>query len=99
MKQVRKGKANTIYHLYAESKKKDTNELKKKLHRHRKTNLRWPKRKAGEITSKDLLYSTGNYIQYSKITYNEKETQKEYIYVCIFIKESVFCTPETNTTL
>ena len=29
--------------------------------------------------NKDLLYSTGNYIQYLVITYNGKESEKEYI--------------------
>ena len=29
--------------------------------------------------NKGLLYSTGNYIQYSVITYNGKESEKEYI--------------------
>ena len=29
--------------------------------------------------NKDLLYSTGNYIQYLVITYNEKESEKEYL--------------------
>ena len=28
----------------------------------------------------DLLYSTGNYIQYLVITYNGKESEKEFIY-------------------
>ena len=31
--------------------------------------------------NKDLRYSTGNYIQYLVITYNGKESKKEYIYV------------------
>ena len=30
-------------------------------------------------TNKDLLYSTGNYIQYLAITYNGKEPEKENI--------------------
>ena len=30
-----------------------------------------------QITNKDLLYSTGNYIQYLVITYNGKEYEKE----------------------
>jgi len=30
-----------------------------------------------EITNKALLYSTGNDIQYLKITYNGKESEKE----------------------
>ena len=33
-----------------------------------------------EINNKDLLYSTGNYIQYLVITYNGKEPEKVYIY-------------------
>ena len=35
------------------------------------------------ITCKDLLYSTGSYIQYLVITYNEKEYEREY-YVYVF---------------
>ena len=30
---------------------------------------------------KFLLYSTGNYIQYSVINHNGKEYEKEYIYI------------------
>ena len=30
-----------------------------------------------------LLYSTGNYVQYSVINHNEKECKKEYVYVCV----------------
>ena len=48
-----------------------------------------------EITNKNLLYSTGNSTQYFVITYNGKESEKEYIY----ITESLCCTSETNTTL
>ena len=33
------------------------------------------------MTNKDLLYSTGNYIQYLVIIYNGKESEKEYIYI------------------
>ena len=63
-----------------------------------------------QITNKDLystgltgpvqysiLYSTGKYTQYFVITYKGKESEKKYIY--IYITESLFCTPETNTTL
>ena len=32
-----------------------------------------------QITNKDLLYSTGNYIQYLVINYNGKESEKEYV--------------------
>ena len=34
-----------------------------------------------EINNKDLLYITGNYSQYLIITYNGKESEKEYIYM------------------
>ena len=44
-----------------------------------------------QISNKDLLYNTGNYIQYLVITYNGKESGREYI--CI--TESLYCTPET----
>ena len=50
-----------------------------------------------QINNKDLLYSTGNHIQYLIINCKGKEYEKEYI--CIFIIESLCCTPETNTTL
>ena len=36
-----------------------------------------------QINTKDLLYSTGSYIQYLVITYNEKEYEREY-YVYVF---------------
>ena len=38
-----------------------------------------------QVNNKDLLYSTGNYTQYLVITYNGKESEKECIYVYIFI--------------
>ena len=42
-----------------------------------------------QVTKKDLLYSTGNYIQYLVKIYNRKESQKKcvcvYIYVYIYI--------------
>ena len=54
-----------------------------------------------KINSKDLPYSTGNYIQYLVITCNGKESEKEYIYIYIYIyiykTESLCCTPEANT--
>ena len=43
--------------------------------------------------------STGNYIQYLTITYDVKESLKEYIYIYIYITESLYCSPETKTTL
>ena len=38
-----------------------------------------------QINNNDLLYSTGNYIQYLIITYNGKEYEREYIYMRIYI--------------
>ena len=49
-----------------------------------------------QVNNKDVLYNTGNYIQYLIITYNGKESEKEYIYV--YITESLCCALETNTT-
>ena len=46
-----------------------------------------------QINNKDLLNSTGNYIQYLVINYNGKESEKEYI------SDSLYCIPETNSTL
>ena len=65
------------------------------------------------INYKVLLYGTGNYqyVQYPVINHNGKEYEKEYIYIyryyiyylisiyIIYITESLYCTPETNTTL
>ena len=34
-----------------------------------------------KFINKDLLYSTGNYIQYLVITYNGKESEKEHLYI------------------
>ena len=36
-----------------------------------------------KIDDKDLLYSTGNSIQYSVMAYIGKESKKEWIYVCV----------------
>ena len=47
------------------------------------------------INNKVLLYSTWIYIQYPVINHNGKEYEKEYIY----ISDSLFCSPETNTAL
>ena len=49
------------------------------------------------INSKDLLYTTGNYIQYTLINNKGKEYEKEYVYICII--ESLFCIPKINRTL
>ena len=49
-----------------------------------------------QITNKDLLYSTGNSTQYSAMTYVEKESKKEQIYVNICITYLLCCIPETN---
>ena len=37
-----------------------------------------------QLSNKDLLYSTGNYIQYLVITYNVKESENEYIFIYIY---------------
>ena len=43
-----------------------------------------------KITNKDLLYSTGNYIQYPVITYNGKESAKDIllqkVYFSVYLK-------------
>ena len=36
-----------------------------------------------QITTKDLLYSTGNSTQYSVMTYMGKESKKDWIYVYV----------------
>ena len=40
-----------------------------------------------QVNSTDLLSSTGNYTQYLVITYNGKESEKEYIciYMCVCV--------------
>ena len=37
-------------------------------------------------SNKDFLYSTGNCIQYLVITYNGKESKKEYLFEYIYIE-------------
>ena len=44
------------------------------------------------ISNKDLLYVTGNYIQYLIITYNKNNVKNTFI----FTAELLCCTPETN---
>ena len=48
------------------------------------------------INKKVLLYSTGNYIQYSVINHNGKEYEKEYIHINI---QLLCCILEINMTL
>ena len=50
------------------------------------------------MTNKDLLYSTGNSTQYSARGCMGKESKK-YAYIYIFMTDSLYCMPETNTTL
>jgi len=45
-------------------------------------NIKW-------ITDKDLLYSTGNSIQYSVMIYTGKEFLKEWIYVYVSLHFAV----------
>ena len=49
------------------------------------------------MNNKDLLYNTGNYIQYPVINHNGKKYENENVYICI--TESLCCTRETNTML
>ena len=48
-----------------------------------------------EIINKVPPYTTGNYIQYLVMNHNEKEYKKG----CIYITQSLCCTPETNIIL
>ena len=48
------------------------------------------------INNKLLMCSTGNYIQYPIINYNEKNWEKK---VHTGINRSLCCSPETNTIL
>ena len=56
-------------------------------------------------TQKDLLYSTGNYTQYFVITYMGKESEKAYIYICMYTRTHTYpylnhcCATETQITL
>ena len=38
-----------------------------------------------QIDNKDLLYSIGNYTQYLVITYNGKESEREYIHAYMYV--------------
>ena len=38
-----------------------------------------------EVSDKNLLYSTGNSIQYLVIIYNGKRSEKEYVLICMYI--------------
>ena len=49
-----------------------------------------------EWINKVLLYSTGNYLQYSRISHNGNY-EKESVYMHTYITESFGCTIETNT--
>ena len=51
------------------------------------------------INIKVLLQSTGNYIQYPVINHNGKEYEKEDVYMCVCITESLCRTVEIITTL
>ena len=48
------------------------------------------------ISNEVLLYITGNYVQTPGIDHDEK---KKYIYICIYMTESLFCTTEIGKTL
>ena len=38
-----------------------------------------------KINNKDIVYSTGKYMQYLSITYNGKESEKVYMCMCVYI--------------
>ena len=38
-----------------------------------------------QVNNKDLVYSTGSYIQYLAIIHNGKESEKEYVCVCVCV--------------
>ena len=53
-----------------------------------------------QINNKNLLYSTGKYLQYLIIIYNEKNLKMNmYIFTCMCTAEPPCCIPETNTIL
>ena len=43
-----------------------------------------------QISQKDLLYSTGNYIQYHVIIYIRKESEKVYMCVYLYIYNYIY---------
>ena len=48
--------------------------------------------KIGDVTNKDLLYSTGNYTQYLVITYNGKESEKKILnHFAVHLKLTQHC--------
>ena len=52
----------------------------------------------GWINNKVLLYSTGNYMQYSGTNHNGKNMKKNiYIHMYVCITEPLCCTAESNT--
>ena len=50
------------------------------------------------ITNKDLLYSTGNFTQYSVMTYMGIESKRR-VDTCIYINDSLFSRAEMNSTV
>ena len=45
------------------------------------------------MNNKDLLYSTGNCIQYLVTTYNGKESEKGFIYIYIYKRFYIYIQP------
>ena len=45
--------------------------------------LRKTKKETEKLENKDLLHSTGNYVQYSVINHNGKNMKKKCVYICI----------------
>ena len=50
------------------------------------------------ITNKDLLYSTGNFTQYSVMIYMGIESKRK-VDICICINDSLFSRAEMNSTV
>ena len=43
-----------------------------------------------KINNKDLLYSTGNYIQYLIVTYKGKESENIYTHIYIYVYRHMY---------
>ena len=43
-----------------------------------------------QVTNKDPLYSTGNYMQYFVITFKGKEFEKEYVHICTYNQLAIY---------
>ena len=50
------------------------------------------------ISSEDLLHISGKSIQYTVMAYMGKESEKEWIHLWICVANSLYYTPDPNTT-